>query len=142
MIEYASGMKCALFLVVLLSASGSAAQSMPVEAPHPETGEHGTWIPDWLKLHHLQDNERLKQCVVDLSLSDDELQQQDEQIAELYAALDVEMKASQKLELSLGAVSADSAQMDARFRRRTAAMWVLLGGFVVATSVAVFEVAR
>jgi len=115
---------------------------MPVEARNPVTGEDGTWIPDWLKLRHLQDNERLKQCTVDLSLADDEWQLQADQLEHLHAALHLEMKAGSKLELSLAASEADRDRIQSQARRRTTAMWVLLGGLVTVAGLLTFEVAR
>jgi len=118
------------------------AHDMPVEARSPVTGEPGTWIPDWLKLRHLQDNERLKQCTVDLSLADDEWQLQADQLEHLHAALHLEMKAGAKLELSLAASEQDRSLMQVQVRRRTTAMWVLLGGLAAVAGLLTFEVAR
>lgn len=152
--RYLGQMKWGCVVAVLFWASLASAQAskpvaqdvdthdMPTPAHNPITGEAGTWIPDWLKLRHLEDNERLKQCTVDLSLADDEYQLHLDQIEELTKSLRLEMKASAKLEASLAVSTADRERMQAQVHRRTTAMWVLLGGLAVVTGAFTFEVAR
>lgn len=123
-------------------AEEAPAPAMPAAARHPLTGERGTWIPDWLKLRHLQDEERLKMCTVELSLGDDEIADLQSVAGHLRAALDLGDQVETKLELALAHSNVERERAIRQAQRRSATMWVFIGGFVLLSGVLVLESQR
>jgi hypothetical protein len=112
------------FLLLVLFASPPLEQppspTMPFAAAHPATGEPGTWIPDWLRLRHIEDDLALKQCHLELESLDHELTLREDHEQLLEQSLALERKAVEQLEK----MPSDAAQ---KLERRTRALWALVG---------------
>jgi len=119
-----------------------AVYSAPFPILHPLTGEQGLWIPVWLQRRHLQDDSRLKTCIVDLSGADDELMIRESEVEHLRAAVSLEEQATLKLGAALADSRTEQDKNAPRLRRRTSSMWVFLGGLVVASGLSIFAFTR
>lgn len=128
---------CEVFLFVLVLSvwlnlvSGAHCQdrrTAPIAAPHPGTGEEGTWIPKWLEKQHVLDDFELSTLRKDLDLAN-------KTIAELKLA-NVELEETiQDMDMALNEASdnlvgCEKEKLDRT--RRTSRAALVLAGLVVA----------
>lgn len=90
-------------LLIVLVPTPAVAQTMPVPDVHPQTGEQGTWIPEWLMKEHLIDAARLEASTKQVVLLEEQVREGQLEIEDLRTALEQEKQATDKLETAIDA---------------------------------------
>lgn len=116
-------------LFCLLVSSVAFAQdelAQPLDLPHPETGEAGTWIPRWVEREHVIDAHKLTQCLEDLQMDGElivELEVRGASLEKAIEAKDQALITSLEATTSLAQLATDRALLE----RRTRIAWILTG---------------
>lgn len=119
-----------------------AGKSMPLPTVHPLTGEEGMWIPRWLQRQHLEDAARLKACIVELSIADDEIDAQQTESEELRAVTEIQDETLQKIMAAHAAETEAREREEQKAERYAVVTWAAVVGAMATTALAVFAFAR